>query len=172
MLAGLAFRQIRQPKVWILGIVLAVSLVMALGSGTFLYGVVMKFVPGLGLMRYPIKFVVLAVLILPLLAAMGVKRFSIAPGDTAARDRRWLIIGTVVSVCAIGAILWFAKYHPRYTGSYNHWGATLPTTLLRSQSLCQLRLPLPCAAVVGSGGRCAPFVRRNRPSSRPALDHR
>ena len=51
--------------------VLAVALVFALGGHTFVYPFVARFVPGVGLLRYPEKYALVAVLALAALAAEG-----------------------------------------------------------------------------------------------------
>ncbi len=71
-LALVAIWRIRDRRVWVLAAALVLSVVMALGPQGYLYSGVKLVLPQLGFMRYPIKFVVLAVFALPLLAAYGI----------------------------------------------------------------------------------------------------
>ena len=64
--------RVRDRRVWLLGLLVALSLLMALGDHGGLYPVLKKLVPQMGFIRFPIKFVVLATFALPLLAAYGV----------------------------------------------------------------------------------------------------
>src|SRR5260370_6201426 len=70
-LALLGVWQVRRPRVWLLGALALLSLNLALGEHGRAYGVLKEIVPQVGFMRFPIKFVVLAVFVLPLLAAYG-----------------------------------------------------------------------------------------------------
>ena len=65
-LSLLAAWTIRRRRVWILATVAFVSLVLALGEAGYLYAWLRKLIPGLGLLRYPIRFVVLTNFLLPL----------------------------------------------------------------------------------------------------------
>jgi hypothetical protein len=71
-LALVAVWRLRDRRVWLLSAAFVLSVLMALGPAGGFYSVVRSIVPQLGFMRYPIKFVVLAVFALPLLAAYGV----------------------------------------------------------------------------------------------------
>jgi hypothetical protein len=70
--ALVAVWRVRDRRVWLLVAAFVLSVLMALGPAGGLYSAVRSIVPQLGFMRYPIKFVVLAVFALPLLAAYGV----------------------------------------------------------------------------------------------------
>jgi hypothetical protein len=72
-LALLAFWQSRSRRVWFLGAVTVFSLMMALGDNGPLYPTARALTPAVGVMRYPIKFVVLAGFAVPLLAAFGIR---------------------------------------------------------------------------------------------------
>jgi hypothetical protein len=62
----------RNRRAWLLLGVAVFCVWMAMGSSGIIYPLVKKVMPLLGLMRYPIKFIVLPVFILPLFAAFGV----------------------------------------------------------------------------------------------------
>ena len=70
-LMALASEQTRRVR-W-LALFCLVSLVLALGTHGFVYDWLRRTTPGLGLMRYPIKFIVPCAVILPLLAGFGVR---------------------------------------------------------------------------------------------------
>jgi hypothetical protein len=70
--ALLAVWQVRKPRTWLLMGLALFSLIMALGDHGFLYTWIRHALPQLGFMRFPIKFVVLATFVIPLLAAFGV----------------------------------------------------------------------------------------------------
>ena len=68
-LALLAVGWVRRPLVWLLGVLTALCLLLALGPHGLVYSALRKVLPGLGVMRYPIKFVMLPTVLVPLLAA-------------------------------------------------------------------------------------------------------
>jgi hypothetical protein len=71
-LAGLALWRVRQPRVWLLGGLSLLCLLMATGDAGRIYPVLRQALPFLGFMRYPVKFVILPAFSAPLLAAMFV----------------------------------------------------------------------------------------------------
>jgi hypothetical protein len=132
-LAILALAKLRSARTWWLGLMLVVSLVLAMGDNGLLYAWLKKLVPALGFMRYPIKFVVLAVLILPVLAAFGAGRILATQRETRDTERRKLAIITLIVLAVISFILWYAFSHPRYRNPvYNKWPETLASGLTRS----------------------------------------
>jgi hypothetical protein len=107
-LAICAAWRLRTRRVWLLGFVTLLSLILALGDNGYLYGWVRKAIPQAGFMRFPVKFVVLATLCLPLLAAFGVRAVAQDGG------RAWV---TTLRISAIflllsGAILTFGYFYP------------------------------------------------------------
>src|ERR1700722_3313004 len=68
LLAFVAAWRVHKGRVRLLWVAALFSVLMALGKHTPLYAIVKTVFPQLGFMRYPIKFVVLAVFVLPLLA--------------------------------------------------------------------------------------------------------
>src|SRR4029453_6600381 len=98
-----------------------------------LYAWLKKLAPALGFMRYPIKFVVLAVLILPVLAAFGASRILATQPETRDTERRKLAIITLIVLAVMSFILWYAFSHPRYRNPvYNKWPDTLVSGLTRT----------------------------------------
>src|ERR1041385_8436166 len=68
-LALVAVLRVKNARVWWLAAVALGGLLLALGDRGILYDVVRRIFPPLGLARYPIKFIVITVFALPLLAA-------------------------------------------------------------------------------------------------------
>jgi hypothetical protein len=71
-LALLAVWKSRERRVWLLAGATAFALVMALGDAGYLYTALKHALPGGGIARFPVKFVLLAAFTAPMLAAFGV----------------------------------------------------------------------------------------------------
>lgn len=100
----------REWRVWVLGGLAVVSLVLALGEQTILYAVFKRLFPVVGLARYPVKFVALAAFVVPLLAGMAVARWQ---GNSAAGNgRRSLLVIGAAALVVMGALAWLARAHP------------------------------------------------------------
>lgn len=89
---------------WVLSLTL-VGFLLALGDDGYVYALLKKIIPGLGFIRFPIKYVVLMVFLVPLLAAFGVKVWMDISDDKLARARL-LRVGTVVLVALGGVMIW------------------------------------------------------------------
>jgi hypothetical protein len=99
-------------RVWLLSAAAMLSLALALGEAGRLYAWLAQVFPPLGLMRFPIKFVVLPVFIFPLLAALGVKHWTAAPrSEDCRRLRDWLLV-VVLMLVAMGGLVWVARLWP------------------------------------------------------------
>jgi hypothetical protein len=113
------------------------SLVMALGEHGFVYEWVRRGLPVMGLARYPVKFMVLAAFVFPLLAAYAVQALNCRGGTDARRltspetevrasSRRLLRfmvpLGTLWTgmILTIGAILLVARFYPT---PFDQWPA-------------------------------------------------
>jgi hypothetical protein len=70
-LALIAVVQVRRPLARFFAIVALGGLLLALGENGFLLGWIKQVCPAISLVRFPIKFVVLTVFAVPLLAAFG-----------------------------------------------------------------------------------------------------
>jgi hypothetical protein len=116
--------KIRQPRVGLLAGLLILSIVLAMGQHAFVYSWLKLLIPALGFMRYPIKFVVLAVFILPVLAAFAMRWLTSVHTQSHARERRPYVAVVCAALGLIAVILWFARFHPLYGPRYNHWPAT------------------------------------------------
>jgi hypothetical protein len=73
LLACVAIARVRDWRVRLLAVLVFVSLVLAWGDTSVLFGALRTCFPGLGLVRYPIKFVILASALVPLLAGFGLE---------------------------------------------------------------------------------------------------
>ena len=106
--ALLAWRARDARVKWLGGIAVA-GLVLALGHDAYVYAVLKKVLPVLGFIRFPIKYVVLVVFALPLMAAFGVKAFR----DLSERRRRaWSDPMLIAVVALVGLIVLFAIIRP------------------------------------------------------------
>jgi hypothetical protein len=105
-LALLALSQIRQqPRVLLIATITIFCLLLALGKNGLVYSLIKQVVPGLGFIRYPIKFVLLAVVLLPLLASMGLAHLlSVSSTDWRHQQRRIGIVGLVLLLIIAGLI--------------------------------------------------------------------
>jgi hypothetical protein len=115
-LAVVAVCRQRAWRVWLLGVLLAASLILALGDYGFLYSWLRRIFPFLGLFRYPIKFVILTMLALPVLAAFAVGGYERPATGAGGNGRLELVCagGMVVLVAGIVGLsrgyLWSVKY--------------------------------------------------------------
>jgi hypothetical protein len=104
--------------------ILFFSVALAMGPAAYVYSFLKVVLPGLGLIRFPIKFVVPVLFCLPLLAAAVVTRVPDllrAP----ARKYTWMIIAA-----AIVGIVAYAKGHPKFDPPYDNWPLTLRSGLI------------------------------------------
>jgi hypothetical protein len=73
LLAAVAVRRARNWSVLVLAGLLVAGLVLALGDNTALYRGLLSVFPGIGFIRYPVKYVILVLAVAPGLAAFGLK---------------------------------------------------------------------------------------------------
>jgi hypothetical protein len=106
-LALIALRLRPDWRTWTLAGLTAFSLGMALGESGRVYTVVTHLLPSLKFMRYPIKFVVLATLTIPLLAAQATGRLqSIGDQKWPSQRRKIIRLGTALVGVIIMIIAW------------------------------------------------------------------
>ena len=129
-LALLANWRPAERRVWLLSAAGAMSLILALGDEGYVYRWLRESIPAFGFFRYPIKYVVLAVLVIPLLAAIGVAqgRFLLDSNDARKTGRPLLVIALLFGG-AMAAILWLAQTHPL---AYDQWTETWRNALTRA----------------------------------------
>jgi hypothetical protein len=120
-LALLGAWRARQPKVWWLAGAAVAGLVLALGNNGFVYTWLKAIVPGIGLARYPIKFVALPAFAIPLLAAWGFNCLQPASSENAGRKERSLFILGACLLLLAGLTLAAARWFPKPGDS---WPAT------------------------------------------------
>jgi hypothetical protein len=114
----------RGRRVWVLAGLSALFLVLASGDAGFLYHWAREHFGVLGLMRFPIKFVVLPVFAAPLLAAHAIA----GQGKKGWHHRRlWLVWAVVVGLML--AIVWNAAKFPLPD---DNWAATARNALERA----------------------------------------
>ena len=101
LLAVVAVWRVRLGRVWLLAAATLASVLMALGQKGVLYAIVKAVLPQLGLMRYPIKFVVLAVFTVPLLAGYAV-RWNQAAAAGSTRERKTFLTVSLVLLGLVG----------------------------------------------------------------------
>ena len=88
-----ALWRIRQGRIWLLAALAASCLVLALGDATPVYGWLSRHVGIVTLVRFPIKFVILPVFLLPLLAAYGLAQMRPDTGiKTIRRGEAWGLV--------------------------------------------------------------------------------
>ena len=126
-LALLAVVATKEWRVRAAALLALLALVLALGNAGVAYAALKGAVPQLGFIRFPIKFVVLAVFTLPLLAACGVS--ALLPMHVAERSEtgRFLIVAGVLTA-TIAILLMCARQHPAPQES---WPITAMNGLLR-----------------------------------------
>jgi len=111
-LALLAVGLVRRRLVWLLGALTVLCSLLALGHHGPVYSGLRKVVPGLGFMRYPVKFVILPIVVLPLLAATFLARCAEGPLAEWLRQRRRLVMLGTGLLVVIGGLIWSAFHYP------------------------------------------------------------
>lgn len=111
LLALVAAWRVPKGRVRLLAVLTLGSIVMALGKNGFVYPIVKTVLPQLGFMRYPIKFVVVAVFIFPLLAGYAVRwHQSAATGSK--RERKSLQAVALILLILLAGIVVLEKLYP------------------------------------------------------------
>jgi hypothetical protein len=129
-LALLALILSPKPRQWVLGGIAIIGFWLALGNPGLLYGTLHKVLPALSLMQFPVKFVILATFIIPLLAAIAVAEIKSRPGAKNHPHSFGLILGAMMLTLAlIGGLLWQAHAQPF---PYQQWPALWKNGLWRS----------------------------------------
>ena len=111
-LALLAAARARRPRVWWLAALAVCAVLLSMGSNAHVWDWLKAVCPPLGIMRFPIKIIVLTVFTLPLLAAFALNEKLAAPqSDARVRTHQILAVGIILLV-VIAAILGYAHHHP------------------------------------------------------------
>jgi hypothetical protein len=103
-LAAWAVCRLQNARVWLLAALTLLCLVLALGNATPLYGWLCRHVGVIGLMRFPVKFVILPAFALPILAACGLAERQ--RRAVHATSRLWLFIWLAVVALIVGILIW------------------------------------------------------------------
>ncbi|MGA2244186.1 MAG: YfhO family protein [Verrucomicrobiota bacterium] len=130
--AGELYRELCCQRIWLLAVLSLVALLCALGENTPFYPLLRKLIPQLSFMTYPVKFVMVVVFAVPLLAAhvlaaLGAPVSDPARAATSIRAgsetgawawqnprmaRKWLLaLGLVLFGLIVGILLW-TQYRP------------------------------------------------------------
>jgi hypothetical protein len=95
-----------------------IILTLALGDAGHLYAFLLKVFPPIGLMRYPVKFVMLLTIVAPLLAAWGMAALASTDGQdrSAWRLRNRILISAGVLLMLTVFLVWFEHSYPVVVG--------------------------------------------------------
>ena len=156
-LAVMALGRGRSWRVWLPGVLLGLSLVLALGDQGYLFTPLQHLFPFLGLFRYPVKFVLVTIFVLPLLAAAAIGHYENWKPPAPRSWRPDLACGGILLVL-IGLILWFARQWP--TGRLA-WTAVAANGLQRAGFLI-----LTIALFIFSSSARRGAMDRTRPAGR------
>jgi hypothetical protein len=111
-LALLAVMKRPDGQIRTLATLAVLGLLLAMGNSGGVYGALKYVLPPLGLIRFPIKFVVLTVFALPLLAASGAS--LLLPADATNERSRgrswWRVAGILTAIIAL--LLLFTQHYP------------------------------------------------------------
>ncbi|MBI3876593.1 MAG: YfhO family protein [Verrucomicrobia bacterium] len=110
--AGIAAWRARERRVRMLAVLALGSLVLALGEHGHVFPALRKIVPQLGVMRYPVKFVFLTMMLVPLLAAAGLNALLTQPAEVQSRSRRTLVAIAGICTLAITALVTVSQIWP------------------------------------------------------------
>jgi uncharacterized membrane protein YobD (UPF0266 family) len=106
-LALSAMWRARQITIWLLAALTWLGLFLALGNATPIYPWFCQHFSIIGLIRFPIKFVILPVFALPLLAAYGLAKSQRDTGGAAIRfGKSWSLICLATVALILGIIWW------------------------------------------------------------------
>jgi hypothetical protein len=109
VLAGLAVWQVRRAQVWLLAGLVLLCGVLAVGEATPVYGWLARHLSVIGLLRFPVKFLILPSLLLPLLAAFALSGKNLATGKG---SRTLWLLGGVALVVILGITGWIWRREP------------------------------------------------------------
>ena len=108
-LAAMALWHSRTVEVWVMLILSAFCLVLATGNATPLYGWISAHIGIVGLIRFPVKFVVLPVFVMPLMAAYALARKSLGNLTPSRPDYSWLLAWFVTVGLIAVCLVWAAR---------------------------------------------------------------
>ena len=121
--------RVRDRRVWLLTALTLATLLLALGDATPLYAWAQRLCPAIDVMRYPVKFVVVATVALPLLAGLAVAQFLEPRAAKNDRAPQTLFFVAGLAFAGIAAVLAVARLHPL---ADDVWSATWQNGLGRA----------------------------------------
>jgi hypothetical protein len=128
-LALLSFRFKIHKRAALLGVTALTGLVLALGDHAYVFTLFRKLLPGLGMMRFPVKFIVLALFALPLLAAFAVASLSSKEAPVCLKTAKsWMILLAALLTLIIGGALLYSCFDPN---TYLKMGMLIQNGVLR-----------------------------------------
>ena len=142
VLALLAAWRVRERRVLLLAAFAVLSVVLALGDNGYAYQWLRQAVPQFGWLRYPIKFVTLAVFCFPLLAAYGVRWIQRHMPGRAGFYVRWVFAGWAGPLALMAGLLWFARHYPY---QWDEWQQTKQNAAIRAIFFMSFLALLPAA---------------------------
>jgi hypothetical protein len=119
-LIAIAVRRARNWRAYIMAALLFAGLVLALGDVTPLYRVLRHVFPLLGVMRYPVKFVILIIAVMPILAAFGVAAISSRTPERIRFERVSVGVLLVLVVALVGLDWKFPVENANPTASFRY----------------------------------------------------
>ena len=120
-LALLAAGRLREHRVGLLAGATLLSVILALGENAFVYSWVKTIFPPAGTMRFPIKFITLAVFTVPLLAALAVAGLPANPPARGTTARRRVGGIGLALLAFIPLIVVHARIFPEYALAAGEW---------------------------------------------------
>ncbi|MBU0629592.1 MAG: YfhO family protein [Candidatus Margulisbacteria bacterium] len=90
------------------------SIIMAFGHYSFLFPLVYKLVPGVSLIRYPVKYLFMASFSFAMLAALGFDRFLRLIADPAWIKRLIVLLQLIIGGCLIAAVIVYLNINNIY----------------------------------------------------------
>jgi hypothetical protein len=147
VLALLAVWRVRNQRVWFLTGVALLGLLLSLGNQGLVYAWLRHLIPMLGLIRFPVKFVILATFAVPLLAAFGLRWFQALPAGSWPKEWKKTKYLALILIGMMGIILWFAWKYPLPGEDI---AATTVNTVVRAVFLL---LIVGCIALLRRAGR-------------------
>lgn len=140
-LAALAVWRRREPRVWLLAVVALLGVWLAMGHNAFLLDWLKALCPPLGFIRFPIKYVLLPLMVLPFLAAMGMavlrqpESFATQPARHPNDEPQpaWFApftLAAMVVMALYGAIHFWARQSAEGGAGFNQWPWPVLTLLV------------------------------------------
>jgi hypothetical protein len=141
-LALWAVAGLRQPRTFFLTIALVGSLMLALGDAGKIYRWLREGFPIANFMRFPIKFVVVAAFVLPILAGFAVRERTEDIDRNAGKYRPSALAVWLMVVSAVMAVLAWAFFRPLHA---TDWSVTCKSGIVRLLFLSLIMVTLRAA---------------------------